>query len=94
MAAVQGLTVHELGFPIIDVAILHTKAIRLRLLCHDWDDQPPSITLLIPDGSPRGRLRLHRAREVNCVFCSRLQTLEAWALIWPECDWSREDAAA
>lgn len=52
LVAVQGLTVHELGFPIVDITIVHTNAIRLRLLCNDWDDQPPSITLLNPDGSP------------------------------------------
>lgn len=47
-----------------------------------------------PWAPPHGRMRLHRPRELNCEFCGRPETLEAWALVWPECDWSKGAAVA
>lgn len=46
-----------------------------------------------PWAPPHGRIRLHRPRELNCEFCGRPETLEAWTLVWPECDWSNRHAA-
>ncbi len=51
-AAHQGLIVHERSFPVLDATINHRRPIRLRIQANDWDEQPPSIALLRPDGSP------------------------------------------
>ena len=45
------LTVNGRVYPILDVTICHSRPLRLRLRADDWDDQPPSIELLNPDGS-------------------------------------------
>jgi putative metal binding uncharacterized protein len=44
--------VHDRSYPNLDVTIQHSTSLRLRLLANDWDDLPPSITILNPDGSP------------------------------------------
>ncbi len=46
-----GLTVSWRAYPIFDVAIRHSRPLRLRMSAPNWDDQPPSIALLNPDGS-------------------------------------------
>ncbi|MCY4012276.1 MAG: hypothetical protein OXG82_06125 [Gammaproteobacteria bacterium] len=53
-AAARGWTLHEVEFPRIDCCFAgpHKRSIRLRLWCDDWNDQPPSIEILDPDGSP------------------------------------------
>jgi hypothetical protein len=51
-AARQRLIVHERTFPVLDATVAHTKSLRLRMQADDWDDFPPSIALLKPDGSP------------------------------------------
>ncbi len=43
--------VNSKEFPTLDVTVEHSKPIRLRFQCEDWDDQPPSIELLNPDGT-------------------------------------------
>ena len=51
-AALQRLVVHQRAFPFVDVTIIHSKGIRVCLKADDWDDLPPSIAILNPDGSP------------------------------------------
>jgi hypothetical protein len=46
-----GLTVHSRVFPILDVTIKHTTPIRLRFHGDSFDELPPSIDILKPDGS-------------------------------------------
>jgi hypothetical protein len=46
-----GLTVHSRGFPNLDVTINHAKPVRLRFNADSFDDLPPSIEILKPDGS-------------------------------------------
>jgi hypothetical protein len=46
------LTVNQRAYPILDVTIHHSRPLRLRMSAPDWEDQPPSIELLNPDGSP------------------------------------------
>lgn len=46
-----GLEVHSRAFPILDLTIQHKRPLRLRLTCQSWDELPPSIELLNPDGS-------------------------------------------
>lgn len=50
-AARQKLIVHERSFPVLDVTIEHRRPLRLRLQADGWDETPPSIVLLNPDGS-------------------------------------------
>jgi hypothetical protein len=47
-----GLTVNQRAYPILDVTIRHSRPLRLRMNAPNWDDQPPGIELLNPDGSP------------------------------------------
>lgn len=47
-----GMTVNRRVYPILDVTIRHSRPLRLRMTAPNWDDQPPSIELLNPDGSP------------------------------------------
>ena len=46
------LTVHQRAYPILDVTVRHSRPLRLRMSAPNRDDQPPSIELLNPDGSP------------------------------------------
>jgi hypothetical protein len=50
----RGWTIVEATYPVLDVLFEHAKAapMRLRLICNDWDEIPPSIQLLNRDGSP------------------------------------------
>jgi hypothetical protein len=47
----RGWTVHEASFPVLDVTFESEKPLRVRLQCDDWNDLPPSVQLLNPDGS-------------------------------------------
>lgn len=51
-AARQRLIVHTKAFPTLDVTVEHTKPIRFRMHADNWDDLPPSVAVLEPDGSP------------------------------------------
>lgn len=44
------------AFPLLDVVIPGTRPLRLQFVCDGWDEQPPAITLLTPDGAPWGPL--------------------------------------
>jgi hypothetical protein len=48
----QNLIVHSRAFPILDVTILHTKPVRLRFQGDSFDELPPAIAILKPDGTP------------------------------------------
>jgi hypothetical protein len=50
----KGWRMISCAFPIIDVVIAGLRELRLQFVCDNWDDQPPSITLLNPDGTPWG----------------------------------------
>ncbi len=43
--------VNAVEFPILDVTFLDGLPLRLRLKCDQWDELPPSVSLLNPDGS-------------------------------------------
>src|SRR5689334_8392558 len=47
-------TVKSMNFPVLDVAFAADgrTPLRVRLLCDDWNDRPPSVQLLSPDGDP------------------------------------------
>lgn len=45
-------TVNCQAFPILDITAAHTVPIRLRFTCDNWNELPPSIEILNPDGTP------------------------------------------
>jgi hypothetical protein len=50
--AVQaGWTVNNQAFPILDITASHTQPVRLRLTCDNWNELPPSIEILNPEGT-------------------------------------------
>jgi hypothetical protein len=51
-ASSLGLTINERSWPILDVTVQHALPIRFRFDATAWDDVPPSISLLNPDGTP------------------------------------------
>ena len=54
LAKRRGWVIHSIAFPIIDCAFTTPgrTTLRLKLLCGDWNDQPPSISLHAADGTP------------------------------------------
>ena len=48
----QHLTIHARDYPILDVTVQHTKPIRLRFHGDGFDELPPAIAILKPDGPP------------------------------------------
>jgi len=48
LAASRGWVLHNTTFPVIDCEFTRAgrTPIRVRLVCTDWDDQPPSVELL------------------------------------------------
>jgi hypothetical protein len=53
LAARRRWTFHSLEHPVIDCsfAMDARTSLRLRLMCDDWNDKPPSVTLHALDGS-------------------------------------------
>ena len=54
LAARRSWTLHAVAYPLIDCSFSAPgrTTLRLKLACDDWNDLPPSITLLAADGSP------------------------------------------
>jgi len=48
----RGWILHSRAFPSLDISFRSTERLelRLRLRCDDWNDTPPSVDLLAPDG--------------------------------------------
>lgn len=44
-------TLNHVEYPILDVTFNSDKPLRLRLHCEQWNELPPSVDLLEPDGS-------------------------------------------
>lgn len=51
-AARLKVIVYERSYPILDVTIEHSKPLRLRFQGDGFDEMPPAITILKPDGTP------------------------------------------
>lgn len=47
----RGWTLHSATFPTLDVTFNSVRPLRLRLQCDQWNELPPSVWLLNPDGS-------------------------------------------
>lgn len=54
LARLRGWVFHKLEYPTIDCEFheIGKTTLRLQLQCDNWNEQPPSIALLAPDGSP------------------------------------------
>ena len=46
----RGWTLNEATCPILDVTFESDTPLRLRLQCDEWNELPPSVRLLKPDG--------------------------------------------
>jgi hypothetical protein len=53
LAERRGWTFHALEYPLIDCSFAKQgrTPLRLRMICDNWNDQPPSITLHTVDGT-------------------------------------------
>lgn len=47
----RGWTLNAATFPVLDVTFESDKPLRLLLHCDEWNELPPSVRLLKPDGS-------------------------------------------
>lgn len=48
----SGWALHQSSFPVLEATFNKaSRPLRIRLMCNDWDELPPSIELLNPDGS-------------------------------------------
>jgi hypothetical protein len=49
---VRGWQIHSRAWPLLDVSFRSPtqQELRVRLTCDDWNDSPPSVDLLAPDG--------------------------------------------
>jgi hypothetical protein len=54
VSTAHGWIIHERTFPTLDISFRATdrQELRLRLNFEDWNDTPPSVTLLSSDGTP------------------------------------------
>ena len=54
LARRRGWVIHSLEFPSVDCTFTAPErtALRLRLLCNDWNDLPPAISLHDANGTP------------------------------------------
>lgn len=52
----NGWKLLQCAFPILDVVVSAGRDFRMRFGCDDWDELPPSVELLTPDGRPWGQL--------------------------------------
>lgn len=51
IARMRGWTIFKVEYPIIDVGFSGaSKDIRIRMVCGDWNELPPSIEFLAPSG--------------------------------------------
>jgi len=59
----RGWVIHERTFPLLEMSFRDPgrQELRLRLGCDDWNDTPPSVTLLAPGGSVLTRLPEQRS---------------------------------
>ena len=47
-----GWELHQCAFPVLDITVKAATPIRFRCSCLNWDEEPPSIAILKPDGQP------------------------------------------
>lgn len=66
IAPLRGWTVFDTSYPIIDMGFTgHNKNIRIRMVCDNWNELPPSIELLDMDGKYLASIRRDPAGVFN-----------------------------
>jgi hypothetical protein len=52
LLAARGWVIHAREYPLLDISFLGgaRQELRLRLNCSDWNDTPPSVDLVSPEG--------------------------------------------
>jgi hypothetical protein len=45
-------SLQALAIPLVDITVDGTKPLRIRMICNAWDELPPSVELLTPEGQP------------------------------------------
>jgi len=45
-----GMILHENEFPVIDATVVHKRPIRFKMTANNFDEEPPSVLILKPDG--------------------------------------------
>ncbi len=68
--ASRGWVMHDRAFPSLDLSFRDParQELRLRLGCNDWNDSPPSVNLLAPDGSFLTALPTMRPGSGSTIF--------------------------
>jgi hypothetical protein len=53
LAAMRGWTVYQAEFPIFEIefSAQGRRPLRVRVIAMEWNEQPPSVELLAPDGT-------------------------------------------
>lgn len=71
VAESMDVVVNAREFPVLDVTINHRRPLRLHFHCDNWNDLPPSIQLLNPDGSPLSGVMPGGIFHPNRFICMR-----------------------
>lgn len=66
----RGWVVHSRAWPSFEVSFCsdQRQELRVRLGCDDWNDMPPSVDLLAPDGRPLTALPNQRSGPTATIF--------------------------
>ena len=70
LLAARGWVIHSATFPLLDISFTDPvrRALRLHVTCDDWNDMPPSVALLAPDGTPLTALPTLRPVPGGSIF--------------------------
>lgn len=66
----RGWTMHSRVWPTLDLSFRHPERqeLRVRMNCDDWNDTPPSVDLLAPDGHFLTALPTQRPGATSPIF--------------------------
>lgn len=86
LAHLRGWTTHKIEYPVIDVTLADKgrSPLRVRLVAKEWDEVPPSVELLAPNGEflssnqipAQGIFNRSRHRYTGRPFVCMVGTLE------------------
>lgn len=67
--AARGWIVHSRAFPSLDLSFrsAERQELRIRVGCEDWNDTPPSVDLLSPNGTLTG-IPAQRSGSTSSIF--------------------------
>jgi Predicted metal binding domain len=66
----RGWVIHSRTWPTLDISFRspQRQELRLRLACDDWNDSPPSVDLLTPDGQFLTTIPNQRPGPTSSIF--------------------------